>query len=81
MVDEEKLRDLHGDELRKINQNGMLPLIIAHLFSLSLIRDIFGRQMAAGQGARQQAPASATDAERLSDGFATLEHGGRTPGS
>ena len=57
MVDEEKFRELHGDQLRKINQNGILPLIIAHLFSLSLIRDIFGRQMAAGQGAAAIAPA------------------------
>ena len=30
MVDEEKFRDLRGDELRKMNQNGMLPLILAH---------------------------------------------------
>ncbi len=49
MVDEQKFRDLHGDQLRKINQNGILPLIVAHLFSLSLIRDIFGRQMAQGK--------------------------------
>ena len=34
MIDEEKLRDLRGDELRKFNQNGFLPLIYAHLFSL-----------------------------------------------
>ena len=27
MVDEEKFRELRGDELRKMNQNGMLPLI------------------------------------------------------
>ena len=49
MVDEQKFRDLNGDQLRKINQNGILPLILAHLFSLSLIRDIFGRQMAMGK--------------------------------
>ena len=49
MVDEQKFRDLHGDQLRKINQNGLLPLIVAHLFSLSLMRDIFGRQMAQGK--------------------------------
>ena len=29
-----------------MNQNGMLPLIFAHLFSLSQIREVFGRQMA-----------------------------------
>ena len=55
MVDEAKFRDLHGDQLRKINQNGMLPLIVAHLFSLSLMRDIFGRQMALGK-VPEQAP-------------------------
>ena len=45
MVDEEKLRGLKGDALRKMNQNGMLPLLFAHLFSLSQIREVFGRQM------------------------------------
>ena len=50
MVDEEKLRDMRGDELRKMNQNGMLPLIFAHLFSLAQIRDIFARQVAQGKG-------------------------------
>ncbi|HVH48428.1 MAG TPA: SapC family protein [Sphingomicrobium sp.] len=50
MVDEEKIRDLRGDELRRMNQNGMLPLIFAHLFSLSHIRDLFARQVAQGKG-------------------------------
>ena len=49
MVSEEKLRDMRGDELRKINQNGILALITAHLFSLSLVREIFGRQMQLGK--------------------------------
>lgn len=49
MVNEEKLRDMRGDELRKINQNGILPLLMAHIFSLSLVRDLFQRQLAAGQ--------------------------------
>jgi SapC len=49
MVDENKLRDLRGDMLRKMMQSGMLPLIHAHLFSLSLMREIFGRQMAQGR--------------------------------
>ncbi len=49
MVDEEKVRNLRGDELRKMNQNGMLPLIYAHLFSLSQMRDIFARQMQQGK--------------------------------
>jgi hypothetical protein len=50
MIDEEKLRNLRGDELRKMNQNGLLPLIYAHLFSLGQIRDVFGRQMQQGKG-------------------------------
>ncbi|HEX2803126.1 MAG TPA: SapC family protein [Sphingomicrobium sp.] len=50
MVDEEKLRDLPGDKLRKFNQSGLLPLIYAHLFSLSQIREVFARQVAQGKG-------------------------------
>ena len=49
MVDETKLREVRGDILRQWNQNGMLALIYAHLFSLDLVRDIFGRQMAQGK--------------------------------
>jgi hypothetical protein len=62
MVDEEKLRDLRGDELRKMNQNGMLPLIYAHLFSLAQMRDVFQRQLAQGKAPQQipqPAPADA----------------------
>jgi hypothetical protein len=50
MVDEEKLRELRGDELRKMNQNGLLPLLFAHLFSLSQTREIFARQVEQGKG-------------------------------
>jgi hypothetical protein len=49
MVNEQKLRDLRGDQLRKMSQNGMLTLLYAHLFSLSLVSDIFGRQMELGK--------------------------------
>lgn len=49
MISEEKLRELRGDQLRKIVQSGMLPLIYAHLFSLSLTREIFGRQAQLGK--------------------------------
>lgn len=45
IIDENKLRDLRGDQLRKMSQSGMLPLIYAHLFSLALMRDIFDRQL------------------------------------
>ena len=50
MIDEEKLRELRGDELRKMNQSGLLALIYAHLFSLSQIRDVFARQIQLGKG-------------------------------
>ena len=61
MVDEEKIRDLRGDELRKMNQSGMLPLIFAHLFSLSQMRDVFARQMQQGKAPAQvPQPAPAT---------------------
>jgi hypothetical protein len=50
MVDQEKLREVRGDVLRTWNQNGILALIFAHLFSLELIRDVFGRQVQLGKG-------------------------------
>lgn len=56
MVNQEKFRELRGDTLRSWNQNGMLPLIVAHLLSLGLMRNIFGRQAAQGK-APQPAPA------------------------
>ena len=49
MVSEEAVRNLRGDVLRKMVQSGMLPLIFAHLMSLPLVREIFGRQMAMGK--------------------------------
>ncbi|WEK41983.1 MAG: SapC family protein [Candidatus Sphingomonas colombiensis] len=48
MVNEEKLVDLRGDQLRKMSKSGMLPLIYAHLFSLALMRDLFARQVRLG---------------------------------
>jgi hypothetical protein len=50
MVDENKLRETRGDVLRGWSQSGMLALIYAHLFSLELVREIFGRQVAQGRG-------------------------------
>jgi hypothetical protein len=47
MVSEEKLRELRGDQLRKIVQNGMIGLIYAHLFSLGNVRELFAKQMLA----------------------------------
>jgi SapC len=57
MVNEEKLRELRGDQLRKMNQSGMLPLIHAHLFSLQLMREIFQQQI--DQGKMPAAPVEA----------------------
>jgi hypothetical protein len=60
MVAEDKIRELRGDTLRKMNQNGMLQLIMAHLFSLPTIREIFGKQIQQGKGPqRAEAPALA----------------------
>ena len=49
MVDENKLRELRGDVLRKMMQNGMLGIIFAHLFSLQLMREVFAEQIKAGK--------------------------------
>jgi hypothetical protein len=53
MVNEQKLQELRGDQLRKINQSGMLPLLYAHLFSLSLMRELFARQVQQGKVPQQ----------------------------
>lgn len=45
MVNEEKFRALSAEDLHKIQQNGILPLIIAHLFSLSQMPVIFSKQL------------------------------------
>lgn len=55
MVDEAKLQALRGDQARKLVQSGMMGLIYAHLFSLSLISPLFERQFVASAG---NAPAS-----------------------
>lgn len=54
IVDEKKLRDIRGDVLRGWSQNGLLPLVYAHLFSLELVREIFGRQVQQGKGPQVQ---------------------------
>ncbi|PEQ13160.1 multidrug transporter [Novosphingobium sp. PC22D] len=55
MVDEKKLREVRGDILREWNRNGILALLYAHLFSLELVRDIFGRQVKQGKAPQQLA--------------------------
>jgi hypothetical protein len=49
MVNEEKLKELRGDQVRKFVQNGMMPLIYAHMMSLQLVRDIFAMQLQQGK--------------------------------
>ena len=58
MVSEEALRDLRGDVARKMIQSGLMGMLYAHLFSLPLIRDLFGRQMAAGKMPQPQLTAA-----------------------
>jgi hypothetical protein len=62
MVSQDALRELRGDALRKMNQNGILPLVIAHLFSLSLVPDLFTRQMQQGKGPQLQPAPEAANA-------------------
>ena len=56
MVDENKLQGLRGDQTRKLVQSGMMGLIYAHLFSLSLISPLFERQFAAATSDTQASP-------------------------
>jgi hypothetical protein len=49
MINQEKLLEVRGDKLRAWNQSGLLPLIYAHLFSLDLMRIVFGMQVAQGK--------------------------------
>lgn len=55
MINQEKLREMRGDQLRTWNQNGLTMLIHAHLFSLDLMRAIFARQVDQGKGPVQTA--------------------------
>lgn len=56
MINEEKLADMRGDQLRKMTKSGMLPLLYAHLFSLTLMRDIFARQVQLGKAPQPDLP-------------------------
>lgn len=49
MINQEKLKEMRGDQLRKWNESGLLPLIWAHLFSLDMMRTIFARQVQQGK--------------------------------
>ncbi len=52
MVDEARFRKLRGDQLRAMNQTGMLALIVAHLLSLPLLSELLRKQIAQGKGPR-----------------------------
>jgi hypothetical protein len=54
MVSEEAVNELRGDVARKLVKSGAMALIYAHLFSLGLTRDLFGRQMELGLVPAQQ---------------------------
>ncbi|MCB2087810.1 MAG: SapC family protein [Sphingomonadaceae bacterium] len=58
MINQEKLREVRGDKLRAWNQNGLISMIYAHLFSLNLMRSVFGRQVAQGKMPPQEIKAT-----------------------
>jgi hypothetical protein len=59
IISEEALKTLRGDVARKWIQNGLMPLIYAHLFSLNLMGEIFAKQKAQGKLPAPNGPLSA----------------------
>lgn len=49
LITEERVKEMRGDVARKLIQNGALPLIYAHLFSLQKMGEVFARQGAQGK--------------------------------
>ncbi|PZO91140.1 MAG: multidrug transporter [Sphingomonas sanxanigenens] len=49
MINQDKFQNARGDQLRKWQQNGALSLIHAHFFSLSLLSEMFDRQVQMGK--------------------------------
>jgi hypothetical protein len=49
IISEEAVKNLRGDVARKWLQNGLMPLVFAHLFSLQRLAEIFGRQSMQGK--------------------------------
>lgn len=45
MINEQKLQELRGDQHRKLVKSGALGLIYAHLFSLSHMQTLYGKQV------------------------------------
>ena len=50
MVNQEKLKELDTEKLKAWHDNGLLPLIYAHLLSLDLMRFVFAKQTEQGKG-------------------------------
>ena len=50
MVNQEKLKELDAEKIKAWHDNGILPLIYAHLMSLDLMRFIFAKQTEQGKG-------------------------------
>jgi len=49
MIDQAKLAEIDAETLKQWNKEGMLAIIYAHLTSLELMRNIFGRQEQQGK--------------------------------
>ena len=49
MIDEKKLRELPADTLKTLNSNGILSVVLSHLFSLGLMRTVFLKQQELGK--------------------------------
>ena len=82
MVNEEKLRELRGDQLRKWNASGVLGMVYAHLFSLPLITVIFNRAANSGRvpGLEPGQPGAETTPEGLDQGLLTMPANELAPG-
>ena len=61
MVNQDKLKELDTEKLKAWNENGILPLIYAHLMSLDLMRVIFAKQAEQGKGPAVGANAAAVN--------------------
>ncbi len=48
MISEDAVRNMRGDVARKLLQNGAMPLLYAHFFSLQRMGELYGRQVERG---------------------------------
>jgi hypothetical protein len=53
MVNEEKLRGLDAQTIKQWTENGIMPILFAHLMSLDMMRIIFQRQFDQGKAPQQ----------------------------